>query len=493
MTTADDIKQPDTFMTLSRLAAIIKETIGTNLDSEYWVVGEIAAISTPASGHCYLDLVEKKDDKTVAKIKAVVWKSQYASISLQFKKETGGKIRAGIKILMLCVVTYHAEFGLQLNIKDIDPRYTIGEMALTRQQIIERLTKEGLIDNNRKLGLPLVIQKIAIISSSTAAGYGDFLTKLDTNPYGYVFYWRLFRTYMQGAQAESTILKALEQCARQKDVFDAVVIIRGGGSTIDLSCFDNYNLAKAIATLPLPVLTGIGHQKDETVVDRVANMNLITPTDVADFIITTAKQVEDRIDVLRNNLVHRANAVLAKKNRHIARTADSLRSFSVKYTNNLKALFSMRIQKCVHSVVGGLTHHHKRIDKAHIDLGYKVNSCVLKEKNSLNTAATTIKNKTTVVIRDRHERIRQYLKSLKIHVKHRVTIAEQKIWLFTNTVKHLDPVNVLKRGYSITLFNGKAVKSASILAPGDIVETKVCEGNITSIVKNVLEGEKNEQ
>lgn len=492
MITTENLQQSDAFMTLSQLAAIIKKTIDGSLAGEYWVIGEIASISVHASGHCYLELVEKKGDKTIAKIKSTIWQSQYSRISPQFKKVTGDNIRAGMKILMLCAVTYHAEFGLQLNIKNIDPRYTIGEMAIIRQQIIDRLTKEGIIDNNRKLVLPPVIQKIAIISSSTSAGYRDFMTKIGMNPYGYAFSTHLFNAYMQGEQAESTILWALEQCVKHKDMFDAVVIIRGGGSTIDLSCFDNYNIAMAIATLPLPVLTGIGHERDETVVDRVANKNLITPTDVADFIITAAKMTEDRIDTLRNNLVHRASAVLAKENRHITRNADSLKSFSLKYMNSLKSLFSMKIQSCVHTVVSGLSHHHKKIDKAYIDLVHGVNSYMSREKISLNTSGETIKNKTSAIIRNRHEKMRQYFKSLKIYAKHRVTIANQKIEILTNTVKHLDPINILKRGYSITIFNGKSVKSASILTPGDMVETRVSEGRITSIVKNISE-DKNEQ
>ena len=226
------------YLTLRELTYLIKSTIDSTLPDEYWVTAEVSQINCHLnSGHCYMEIVEKQDNATAAKMRAIIWARDFRQISVNFRNLTGQELQAGMKILMLARVTYHEVHGLSLTIRDIDPRYTLGEMALKRKEIIEKLTREGIIDRNRSLPLPPVLQNIAVISSATAAGYGDFINRLDNNPYGYKFSHKLFQSYVQGERAEESILKALKQCKRIRNYLDAVVIIRGGGSAFDLHLF----------------------------------------------------------------------------------------------------------------------------------------------------------------------------------------------------------------------------------------------------------------
>ena len=284
-----------TTYSLYELNNIIKSAIGYALPDTYWVVAEIADIKLNQKGHCYLELVEKEDSKIIAQVKANIWAYEYRKLSLKFQAVTNESLRPGMKVLLLVAVTFHEVYGLSLNVKDIDPSYTMGEMALKKREVIERLTKEGLMELNKSLSLPIVPQRIAVISSPTAAGYGDFFDHLDNNPYGYKFIHILFPALMQGAEAEQSIISALRKVRQKRDLFDVLVIIRGGGSVIDLNCFDSYNLASQVAQLPLPVITGIGHEKDDTVVDMTAHTKMKTPTAVAEFLISGLRSFEENV------------------------------------------------------------------------------------------------------------------------------------------------------------------------------------------------------
>jgi exodeoxyribonuclease VII large subunit len=289
-------------MTLFELNSLIRSAINNNLPDLYWVVAEIAESKCNQKGHCYLDLVEKEDSKTIAQIRATIWAYEYRTLSRKFETATKAPLRQGMKVLLLAAVTFHEVYGLSLNVKDIDPTYTMGEMALRKREIIERLRKEGIIDLNKELPLPLVPQRVAVISSPTAAGYGDFCDHLIKNHYGFKFAHTLFTALMQGENAESSVVAALDKIKKLRDRFDVVVIIRGGGSVADLSCFDNYTLASSIALFPLPVITGIGHEKDETVADIVAHTKMKTPTAVAEFLISGVRSFEENIIGIENRL-----------------------------------------------------------------------------------------------------------------------------------------------------------------------------------------------
>jgi exodeoxyribonuclease VII large subunit len=360
--------------------------------------------------------------------------------------------------------------GLSLNIRDIDPRYTLGEMALKRRQIIERLTKEGIIDKNRQLGLPPVLQKIAVISSMSAAGYGDFQSRLNNNPYGYRFYHRLFQAHMQGEKAEESIGDALKKCIASRACFDVIIIIRGGGSVVDLHCFDSYPLARLIALSPLPVFTGIGHERDETVIDRVANQRLITPTAVAEFLIYAAKKFEDSVDSFRQRLIVRTNTLLEREEHLLNNFAESLKRHAKHYfksaTNTLNNNINLLQMKA-----------YAALKTPFVDLkAYE---------GRLNNAAK-------VLLKNRGQKLKDYRKVLNVHPWHMLSIQSRKIEHYETKIDLLDPYNVLSRGYSITYLNGYILKGTGQLSKGDIINTRLHEGSITSVVESTGENAKNE-
>ena len=273
-------------LSLLELNEIIKSTLSTNLEPSYWIVAEIGDIRINQRGHCYMDLVEKEDDALLAKIKGIIWAYTYQNLSTWFHSITGKELQPGMKILANVQVQFHELFGLSLNVRDIDPRFTLGERARKRQEVVNRLQEEGVLDMNKQLSLPLVPQRIAVISSPTAAGFEDFIKQLEQNAYGYEFDIRLFKTIMQGEEAIESLTQSLERINALSDQFDLLAIIRGGGSQVDLDCFDHYDIAMRAAQFPIPVITGIGHERDETITDLVAHSKMKTPTAVAEFLIS---------------------------------------------------------------------------------------------------------------------------------------------------------------------------------------------------------------
>ena len=289
--------------TLSELNLQIKKTLEEQLDGSYWVVAEIGQIQVNQSGHCYLELVQKEGSQVIAKARATIWAYTYRNISAWFERITSSPLTSGMKILANAKVTFHEVYGLSLNIKDVDPSYTLGEREKARQEVIKQLETDGIMDMNKGLALPLVPQRIAIISAETAAGYGDFINQLENNPYGYKVHYTLVQAVMQGTKAPESIINALHQIHASNSA-DLVVLIRGGGSQLDLDSFDDYELCSHIAQFPMPVLTGIGHERDTTIADMVAHTQLKTPTAVAEFIIQGFAayqiQIEDYFNTIRN-------------------------------------------------------------------------------------------------------------------------------------------------------------------------------------------------
>lgn len=418
----ENISSEKPALSLSQLNGLIKAAITDTLPDMYWVVAEIAEIKLNQRGHCYLELVEKEDDATIAQIKAAIWAYEYRSISSKFQKATNEPLSRGMKILFLAAVTFHEVYGLSLNIKNIDPTYTMGEMARKKKEVIERLKKEGIIERNRSLELPLVPQRIAVISSPTAAGYGDFINHLDKNPYGYRYVHVLFPALMQGNEAETSIVRSLEQIRKKPAGFDLAVIIRGGGSTIDLSCFDSYALSAAVATFPLPIISGIGHEKDDTVVDIVAHTRMKTPTAVAEFIISGVRAFEETVLGLETRIVNRADEFLKDEKHRLISLAQRL------------SLIPFRL-KSIH-----------------------MNRLLLLQKD-----------------------IRGHLRQIFHARKTRLENMQQ-------AVRHLDPEQVLRRGYSITRHKGKVVKDASSLKNGMMIESTLHNGTVASIVQSEKEG-----
>lgn len=415
------------YFSLFELNTIIKSAISDVFPGACWVAAEVAELKCNQKGHCYLELVEKEDEKTIAQIKATIWAYEYRKLGDKFEKSAGETLKPGMRVLLSVEVNFHEVYGLSLNIRDIDPAYTMGEMARKKKEVIDRLRKEGIMELNKSLPLPLVPQRAAVISSPTAAGYGDFFKQLDNNLYGYKFIHTLFPAMMQGQEAERSIISALNKIRKEKELFDVVVLIRGGGSVIDLNCFDGYDIASHAARFPLPVITGIGHEKDDTVVDMVAHTKLKTPTAVAEFLISGLRSYEENVMGLRDR-VYKDVARLLKDERY---KFDSL--------------------------ISRASYIPLRISAVHT--------------NKLAASRSHLESRAVRVL---------------MREEHRTSAMEQ-------AMKHLDPTNVLRRGYSITRHKGKVLKNASVLKKWAVIETKLYSGDVTSIVQDRKETGKSEQ
>ncbi|MBQ3766382.1 MAG: exodeoxyribonuclease VII large subunit [Bacteroidales bacterium] len=284
------------YLELSELLARVKEGVEDAFPDRYWVKGEISSWSPRANGHCYLNLSQSVDGKQVADIRAMIWKWQYPQLKVFFEDTTGQELRAGITVLVRVQVSFSELYGISLFIDDIDPAFTVGEQALAKKKAIEKLTKSGYLDMQQELALPRLPYALAVITSKTAAGYGDFRRHLLENGAGYAFRLDLFEALMQGEQAPASIISALLEA--QEHPYDAILILRGGGSEMDLSCFDDYDLAVAIATCPVPVITAIGHDRDYHIADMVANRYVKTPTALADLFLDAYAEEDATLDML---------------------------------------------------------------------------------------------------------------------------------------------------------------------------------------------------
>lgn len=428
-------------LTLSELTYIIRESITGLLTDSYWVIAEVASLRLNQKGHCYLELAEKEDDNLIARINANIWAYDYRKLSQKFLKETGEFLKDGIKVLILVTVNFHEVYGLSLNIIDIDPTYTLGGIALKKREVISRLEKEGLLALNKKLSLPLVPQRIAIVSSPTAAGYGDFISQMENNRYGYKFQLRLFQAIMQGEEAEISLINALRQIVRQKESFDITVIIRGGGSQMDLGCFDSYGLAAEIARSPLPVITGIGHERDDTIADMVAHTRMKTPTAVADFIISGVRGFEEKIILCKRKLIRHSEHLLKDEQYRLINIIRELISTSTKV----------------------ITKHFGKVNL----INYTIKSAI---KGFIERRRTNLFNMQKI--------LQSVTMSRLVEQTNRLNNSEQ-------AVRYLDPSNTLKRGYSITYFQGRVVKDINSLPRGGIIKTNLYHGKITSRVEDV--------
>ena len=292
-------------ISLYELNGLVKRSIRSCLPDTYWVQAELSDVRSNYSGHCYLEFVQKdaSGNNLIAKARGTIWSNIYKMLKPYFEQETGQAFTSGIKVLVNVSVEFHELYGYSLTVLDIDPTYTVGDMERKRREILRQLEEEGVIDLNKELEMPLLPQRVAVISSATAAGYGDFCNQLANNPRGYGFYTELFPAIMQGERVEESILSALDAINNRLEDFDVVVIIRGGGATSDLSGFDTYLLAASCAQFPLPIITGIGHERDDTVLDKVAHTRVKTPTAAAEFLISKMDRCADALDEMSARLM----------------------------------------------------------------------------------------------------------------------------------------------------------------------------------------------
>jgi len=356
-----------------------------------------------------------------------------------FETATGEELHAGVKILIACTVEYHELYGLSLNISDIDPTYTLGEVALRRQQIINQLQEEGIVDMNKELEMAVTPQRIAVISSATAAGYGDFLDQLQGNSFGFQFYPHLFPAIMQGDRSEQSLIEALDKVYQHTDKFDAVVIIRGGGATADLSCFDRYSLAAHCAQFPLPVLTGIGHQRDNTILDIVAHACLKTPTAVAEFLI---------------NRMQKAQGLLEEQKENMVQIIDEI---SEMHANSLKE----RTRKLPQLLLGRTTERKMQLERYQLQLKQKAKTNITNRNQKLSGYCQPLSVLTNRMIREQRHLLEQ--KELQL--------------------KYINPLTILNKGYTMTYANGKRVTSVADVQSGDRITTAFKDGNIESVAE----------
>ncbi len=422
----------DTHYTLRQLNLMVRDAIADALPDEYWVEAELSECREN-SGHCYMELIEKDEHSNtpVARASAKCWRQTWQMVKPYFERTTGQPLHAGMKVLLQVYAQYHEAFGFSWIVTDIDPTYTLGDMARKRQEIIRQLKEEGIFDLQRELRIPLFAQRIAVISAPTAAGYGDFCRQLEDNDYGFRFTVQLFPAVMQGEQVESSIIAALDkihseysECSLSSQLspltphFDVVVIIRGGGASADLSGFDTLALAENVAQFPLPIITGIGHDRDESILDMVSNTRVKTPTAAAALLIDNLKRVLERIEQAEASVTHHISERIRSQQQRIAQLATLIPTLAM----------------------GTITNGRHRIE--------------------------LLESRIPVAIDRRITEQKHLLERIAIHLQ------------------GFDPQILLARGYSITLKEGKAVRDPAMLHPGDEIETRVEKGTVRSIVKS---------
>ena len=474
----------DQKLTLSELNEQISKALQGAFPSSVWVIAEISELKENRNGHCYLELIEKQGFEIVARSRATIWSYTYRMLKPYFETTTGQLFAQGIKILVQVAVEFHSSFGLSLNIKDIDPIYTVGDMAMQRKEIVNRLQTEGVFDMNKELELPLVPQKIAVISSATAAGYQDFMNQLETNEFGFRFYTKLFQATMQGSETVASIIFALERIFQYEDFFDTVVIIRGGGATADLSSFDSYDLAFNITQFPLPVITGIGHEKDDTIIDLVAHTRLKTPTAVAEFLIKGMERFYDRMLEMENEIVQLSRELIDSHKKELEQAALNLNNTVTGFINNNQVHLTRKVNLIQRSVKQFSFQKENELNNLKHDVKSKVlmwfavsKSLLLQKQRTLKYAVhESILKQNTVLV---------HIKDLVAGQAKRMIFKEQeRIHLNENTIRLINPLNVLKRGYTITLKDGKIVKSTRQININEEIETRFADGIVKSkIVK----------
>ena len=460
-------------LSLSELQLIIRDALYMALPDMYWIIAEISEIKENYAGHCYLELIEKHPDEknARARVKAIIWSKRYIFLKSFFENIAGEELKEGMKILVRIKIEYHELYGLSLIISDIDPSFTIGEMALKRQMVIKKLEDEGVFTMNKGLPFPVIPQRIAVISSKSAAGYSDFINHLTTNNYGYVFYTALFETTMQGKETEQSVINSLDRIAGHMEIFDVVTVIRGGGSQSDLSWFDSYNIAYHITQFPLPVITGIGHEKDLSVTDMVAFRSLKTPTAVADHLIECIAETETQMEEMVNEIID-TSRIIVEENRSIL---DTLR---------MKLIPVARLM--VSNQKEGLSNRIIEIINFGRELIAEAGLIPATQKSKLISASGYFSTGKSTLVENKKNELRSKT------IGHINKIHDRNDGL-ANRLKILDPEGVLKRGYTITSMNGKIIKSPKHIDIDSLIDTKFSDGRIKSKVIEKKQDRRNKK
>lgn len=427
-------------VTLFELNNLVREVISSTLSEEYWVEAELSEVHE-VRGHCYMELIQKElfSNTPVAKASAKCWKNKWTLLREKFEKVTREGLKPGMKVLLKVYADFHEAYGFAWIVTDINPEFTMGDMARKRQEIIDTLKREGVFELQKELVLPLFAQRIAVISSENAAGYGDFCHQLADNPQQLKFYTRLFPAVMQGEGVEESVIAALNSINENIEKFDAVVIIRGGGATSDLSGFDTFRLAENVANFPIPIITGIGHDRDESIVDMVAHTKVKTPTAAAALLIEHLNHVLERL------LDAQAELIAAVRHR-----SELEQARLVRMSEKIPVLFSLV-----------KTRQEQRIDRHLANITASLNDKLSHERHRLSL-------------------IESQLGPILLQ---QMTRENYRLQLLQQRLEALNPQRLLQHGYSITLCKGKVVRDAQQLKAGDEIETKLANGKITSIIQ----------
>lgn len=451
------------YVTLLQLSENIKAHIQATYTTTYRIKAEIIKLNHyKKSGHCFPDLAEKENGIIKAQMRATIWASTYKKIDEEFLRITREPLHEGMTVLIKAHVNYHELYGMSLNIVDIEPEFTLGEMARERQQTIEKLKKQGLFNKNKSLPPPLLAKKVAVISVNTSKGYSDFVQTLNNPESPFTVQHTLFPALLQGDKAVDSLIRALNRIKREYKKYDVVTIIRGGGDDVGLNCYDHYNLARAIADFPLPVITGIGHSTNETVSEMVAFKNRITPTDVAYALLNDYVNVQKFLEWAQN--------LVTKK------TPQFLNTTTHSLSNNTRRFQSI--------VKYQLQAENNKIFNFGQNLKHDAKKTLKEERNVLYKAGSGLSTQPLKVMNEAKALLKYNRKILKLKSTGILTSESAKIESIINITKWADPIHTLKRGYSVTMYNGKPVTSEKQLTAGDEITTKLANGKVKSIVTN---------
>ncbi|MFV0328759.1 MAG: exodeoxyribonuclease VII large subunit [Dysgonomonas sp.] len=450
-------------ISLYELNNLIRGVLEDTLPETFWIRAETSDVRVNQNGHCYLEFIEKdnKGRTLIAKARGMIWSNTFFMLKAYFEKATNQTFGSGIKVLVQVSVEFHELYGFSLTVHDIDPSYTLGDQALNRAAILKQLEEEGVLNMNKELELPVPVSRIAIISSPTAAGYEDFLEQLNNNAYGFVFYTKLFPAIMQGDRTEESIISALERIYEYLDCFDVVVIIRGGGATSDLSSFDSYLLAASCAQFPLPIITGIGHERDDTVLDIVAHTRVKTPTAVAEFLIGNMAEIALELDDTAQGIV---SLVTQRLQEEVVR----LSVFETKNSFILKNWYKEQ-NTILSSAKNVLSRNLLRTDK--------------ENKSKLAVLESVLIKESQQIIKDSQNHFFLIENSLKRITQQSFKNETIRLNTFEKHLALASPENILKKGYTLTMKAGKVIKQSKALKKGDEVAIVFSDGEIKSIVE----------
>jgi len=450
---------------LSELSAIVAGIFQMHFSGErFWVTAEVTGLKI-SRGHCYLQLAEKDDNGATpkAEFRGIIWASAFSRIQPRFTKATGHALKEQMQVLLQVEVQYHERYGMSLIVHDLDESFTLGQLEMERRLTIEKLKKEGVYEHNKNLHLPGSLQHLAVISAEDSKGYEDFFTRLNNNVYGYTFHCTLYTSLLQGDLAAGDIISKLNHIKIDHPTkhFDAVIIVRGGGSASSLECFNNYLLAKSIAVFPLPIITGIGHQADKSIVDEVAHTDRMTPTDVAGFLIEHQGSLEAELDESWSGIRSLASEVLEQETDFIESAISLLQQ-----NTNLD-----------------LSRANRSLDQLAFSFRHLWQGLLMQEQNYISNFAASFRKEIQQFINIEKEYCIQQKLNLSVQVKHHLKSEDQVLENKEALLRILDPQEVLKRGYSYTLHRGKILSATDDLQSGDELTTHLYKGEITSIVK----------